>query len=147
MEVALIQDVKGIGRKGEIVTVSDGYARNFLLKKGLGKIASKEDKLHSQKVEQTKKEEEKNRLESAISLKQKIDSLIVELQLHAEGEKVFGSVAKMDIMRVLKEKGLTIDKNSVDLPSPIKKIGVFVVPIKLHQDVTAKLTIHVTAST
>jgi large subunit ribosomal protein L9 len=146
MDVALLQDVKGVGRRGEIVSVSDGYGRNFLVKKGLGKVASKEDVFHSQKVRDEKKAEEQEQIAKAKEIKIQLESAPLQMDLHAEGGKVFGSISKIDIARVLHEKGMEVDKNAFQLNSPIKKLGEFVVPVKLHQKVKANLTIHVTPS-
>lgn len=146
MDVALLQDVKGVGRRGEIVSVSDGYGRNFLVKKGLGKVASNEDKFHSQKVRDEKKAEEQDHIARAKEIKTQLESTPLEVALHAEGDKVFGSISKIDLARALHEKGVEVDKNAFALKSPIKKLGEFSVAVKLHQKVKAKLIIHVTPS-
>ena len=131
MEVVLLEDVKALGKKGQIVKVNDGYARNFILPKKLG-------------VEANKVAAEQ--LAEAKALAAKIDELSVTVSIKAgEGGRTFGSVSTKEIAKAAADQlHLDIDKKKMVLTDPIRSLGTFEVPIKLHKDVTAKLRVKVT---
>lgn len=147
MEVILLQDVKALGKKGEIVKVSDGYARNFILPKKLGVEATKQNlyELNMQKAAEARKQKEI--LEEAQALGKKIEELTIKVTIKAgEGGKTFGSVSTKEISAALKEQcNLDIDKKKLQLNDPIKHAGSYTVPVKLHPQVTAQLNIKVEA--
>lgn len=147
MDIILLQDVKALGKKGEIVKVSDGYARNFILPKKLGLEATKQNlyDLNTQKAAEAKKQKEI--LEEAQALGKKIDELTIKLSIKAgEGGKTFGSVSTKEISAALKEQcNLDIDKKKLQLNDPIKHAGTYTVPVKLHPQVTAQLSVKVEA--
>ena len=143
MKVILTSDVKSLGKKGELVEVSDGYARNFLLKKKLGLEANAKNlndlKLKNANDEKRKQEiyEEAKNLASDLSDK----SITVSIKT-GEGGKAFGSVSTKEISaEILSQLGINIDKKKMVLNSPIKSEGTFSVPIKLHPDVTAEIKV------
>lgn len=145
MKVIFLQDVKGKGKKGEIKNVADGYAHNFLLKKGLAVEATPGNmsSLNAQKKKEEKLAEEE--LAEAKKLKEKLEGLTVELSAKSgEGGRLFGSVTSKQIADELqKTHQLKIDKRKIELGDAIRSLGHTKVPVKLHSDVTATLTVHV----
>ncbi len=146
MKVILLQDVKSLGKKGEIVNVSDGYARNMLLKKGLGKeaVGSNINDLKLQKANEEKIARET--LEAAQKLAEELKDKEVEVSVKAgEGGRVFGSVSSKEIAEAIKKQlGYEIDKKKILLEAPVKALGYTEIGIKLHAKVTAKMRVHVT---
>lgn len=147
MKVILLQDVKTLGKKGEIVDVNDGYARNFILKKNLGLEATGKNlndlKLQNRNAEKVAKE----KLEAAQKLAKDLEDkfVIVKIQAGVEG-KVFGSISSKEIaLEAKKQLGLEIDKKKIVIPDAIKSLGIYNVNIKLHKDVTATLAVKVEA--
>lgn len=145
MEVVLLEDVKALGKKGQIVTVNDGYARNFILPKKLGVEATSKNlnDLKLKKANDAKLAAEI--LAAAKELAAKLDESKVTLSIKAgEGGRAFGSVSNKEISKAITDQlGLEIDKKKIVLNDPIKSIGSFEVPIKLHKDVTARLAVKV----
>ena len=145
MEIVLLEDVKALGKKGQIVTVNDGYARNFILPKKLGVEATSKNlnDLKLKKANDAKLAAEI--LEAAKELAAKLDESKVTLSIKAgEGGRAFGSVSNKEISKAITDQlGLEIDKKKIVLNDPIKSIGSFEVPIKLHKDVTARLAVKV----
>ena len=143
MEVILLQDVKSLGKKGEMVTVNEGYARNFLLKKKLGVEATahnknelKLQKQHEEKVAQEKLDEAKAFAEE---LKEK--SITVSIKT-GSGGRSFGSVSTKELAAAAKEQlGYELDKKKMVLDVPIKSPGILTLPIKLHPKVTVELKV------
>lgn len=143
MKIILLEDVKALGKKGEIVNVSDGYARNFILPKKLGLEATGKN-LNDLKLKKANEEKvAKEQLEEAQALGKKIEAGQVELAIKVgEGGKAFGSVSSKEIAAALKEQmGYDIDKKKIQLKDAIKVLGTHDVPIKLHSKVTAKLKV------
>ncbi len=145
MKVILLQDVKSLGKKGQTVEVSDGYARNYILPKKLGVEANASNindlklrKAHEDKVA-------KEQLEKAQELAGRIGELSIEVSIKSgKGGKTFGSVSSKEIATELKaQHGIEIDKKKIVLDEPIRSAGVSIVTIKLHREVTAKLTVKV----
>lgn len=145
MEVVLLEDVKALGKKGQLVKVNDGYARNFILPKKLGVEATPKNlnDLKLKKANEAKVAAEQ--LAEARELAARIDEMSVTVSIKAgEGGRTFGSVSTKEIARAAAEQlKLDIDKKKMVLPEPIKSLGSFEVPIKLHKDVTAKLRVKV----
>lgn len=145
MQVILLQDVKALGKKGELVNVSDGYARNFILPKKLGLEANPKN-LNDLKLQKAAEEKKlKEILEEAQALGKDLESKTLELKIKAgEGGRTFGSISSKEIASELKSKyGLDIDKKKLQLNDPIKTIGTHTVPVKLHPKVTAELKVKV----
>lgn len=145
MQVILLEDVKSHGKKGDIVNVSDGYARNFIIPKKLGVEATPKNlnDLKLQKAAEEKKQKEI--LEQAQSLKAEIETKSVLLKIkEGEGGRTFGSVSTKEISIAVKEQlGLEVDKKKIVLSDPIRNMGSYTVPIKLHPKVTAELKVKV----
>ena len=145
MKVILKSDIKGVGKKYQIINANDGYARNFLFPKNLAVPADKENmaKLNSkQKANEYKRGVE---LQEAKKLADRINTLALEIKIKAgENGKIFGSVTSKEISENLKSKyKIEIDKKKIDLKEPIKTLGSFNVPIKLYEGVIAKLKIEI----
>lgn len=146
MKVILLQDVKSLGKKGEIVNVSDGYARNFVLPKKLGVEAntSNMNDLKLQKANADKVAQEQ--LEAARELAALLETKEVVLKMKSgEGGRAFGSVSSKEIAAAaMTQCGLELDKKKIQLSEPIKALGVYEVGVKLHPKVTGKLKVKVT---
>lgn len=146
MKVILLEDVKKLGKKGEVVEVSDGYARNFVLPKKLGVEANGKNmndlKLQNAKKERIAKESLAAAQEMAALMEK--DQVVVSIKA-GEGGRTFGSVSSKEIAQSYKEQcGREIDKKKIVLSEPIKSFGVFEVSVKLHPQVTGKLKVKVT---
>ena len=143
MKVILLEDVKALGKKGQIVNVSDGYARNCILPKKLGLEATSKNlnDLKLQKANEAKVAQEQ--LEEAQALGKKIEAGKVELAIKdGEGGRAFGSVSSKEIAVAVKEQmGYDIDKKKNQLKDAIKTLGTHAVPVKLHQKVTVDLKV------
>ena len=145
MKVILTEDVKSLGKKGEIVEVSDGYARNFILKTKKGVEANSKN-LNDLKLKQANAEKNaKEQYEAAKALGEKLAAGKIEVSIKTgEGGKVFGSVSSKEIAEEVKSQlGLEIDKKKIQLKEPVKSLGVHRVPVKLHSKVTVELTVNV----
>ena len=146
MEVVLLEDVKALGKKGQIVKVNDGYARNFILPKKLGVEANTKNlnDLKLQKANEAKVAAEQ--LAEAKALAAKIDELSVTVSIKAgEGGRTFGSVSTKEIAAAVKEQlGLELDKKKMVVNDGIKALGTYEVPIKLHPKVMGTLRVKVT---
>lgn len=143
MKVILLQDVKALGKKGEIVNVNDGYARNFILPKKLGLEANNKNlnDLRLQKQQEDRMVQEN--LEAAKQLAADLSAGKVQLSIKAgEGGRVFGSVSGKEIAAAVKEQlGIDVDKKKIQLKETIKQLGTHNVPVKLHPKVTAELKV------
>ena len=145
MKIILLQDVKTLGKKDEIVEINEGYARNFIIPKKLG-IEATNKNLNDIKL---KKENEKKlaaeKLEEAKEFAKVVESKTVVVKIKTgEGGKTFGSVSSKEIAaEALVQHGFEIDKKKIVLPEPLKSIGTFKVIVKLHSQVSAELTVKV----
>ena len=145
MKIILLQDEKKLGKKGDIIEASEGYARNYILPKKIGGEASSKNlndlKLHKANEEKVAQEN----LDAAKALATELETKQVVVKIKAgEGGRTFGSVSSKEIATACKEQhGIEIDKKKIVLNDPIKSIGSFEVPIKLHKDVTARLAVKV----
>ena len=141
MKVILLQDVKSLGKKGEIVNVNDGYARNYVLPKKLGVEANEKNKneLRLQKAHEDKLAQQ--RLEEAQDMAARLEGLQIVVAMRAgEGGRVFGSISSKEIAEAAKKQhDLELDKKKIVLEDPIKAFGMHEVPIKLHPQVTGRL--------
>ena len=143
MKVILLEDVKALGKKGQIVNVNDGYARHFILPKKLGLEANNKN-LNDLKLKKANDEKiAQEQLEEAQELGKKIEAGKVELAIKVgEGGRTFGSVSTKEIAAAVKEQmGYDIDKKKIQLKEAIKTLGTHNVPVKLHTKVTAELKV------
>ncbi|MCX5867140.1 MAG: 50S ribosomal protein L9 [Proteobacteria bacterium] len=144
MEVILQEDVHSLGKSGEIVKVSAGYARNYLIPRGLAMLATTRNVkvLEHQKrmvTQKIKKQEKK-----AQTTKETLEALSLTIRKKAgEQDKLFGAVTAMDIEEAIAKEGYAVDRRRIDLKEPIKNLGVYVVPVKLHPEVIAQVKVWV----
>ena len=144
MEVILREHVDNLGRRGEIVKVAAGYARNYLLPRKLALLATEGNKKHverERKIMEVRESEEKGQAEAMASRLSLIEISISRRV--GETDQLYGSVTAVDIADYLKEKGFEIDRRKLILPEPIKAIGDHNVPLKLHREVTVPLVVKV----
>ena len=143
MKLILTKDVKSIGKAGELVNVAEGYARNFLLPRKLAILA---DDAAVNALEQKKKNQAvkgEKLLEEAKAIAEKLKNLTVKIEGKAgQGSKLYGSITNQEIADALsKQHDLKLDKRKISISDPIKTIGTFAVPVKLHTDITAKINV------
>ena len=138
MKVILKEDVQNLGQQGDVVEVKSGYARNYLMPQKLAILFTKQQKKsieEAQRVEERKLEREKDQLESVLK---QVENLSLSLKMQSEEDsKLFGSVTKLDIVKLLEENGITVDKKYVDLSSPIKTLGEHKVNIAFTKELSA----------
>jgi large subunit ribosomal protein L9 len=144
VQVILNDDVPNLGRTGDVVRVRAGFARNYLLPRGLAVEANPKNLRafeHQKRTAMSKREQRKSQ---AASLKQQIETLALTIAARAGEEgKLFGSVTNLDVERALRERGIEIDRRRIILEQPIKQLGEFTIPIKLDPEVEATLRITV----
>jgi large subunit ribosomal protein L9 len=146
MEVILREHVDNLGRRGEVVKVADGYARNYLLPRKLALLATEGNRKHIER-ERTKldaKEADEKKVVEAIGERLAAVEVVIARRV-GETDALYGSVTSADIVEALNAKGFEIDKRQLQLPEPLKKIGDVKVPIKLHREVTVPITVRVVA--
>lgn len=146
MKVILTQDVKSLGKKGDIVEVKEGYGRNFLFPRGLA-VPADQGSLrrlkHEKAVEQTKKERER---EEAVATKERLEALTLTLSAKTgEQGRLFGSITAGDIAEALEKEGIAIDRRKIALDEPIKNLGHYTVTVRVYPGVTANLKVAVEA--
>lgn len=145
MQVILIEDVKSLGKKGDVVKVNDGYARNFILPKKLG-LEATEKNLKDLAVQKAEEEQRQKEIyEEAAAFASKLGSASVTLEIKAgEGGRTFGSITTKEISAGIKDQlGYDIDKKKIVLADAIKNAGIYTVAIKLHPKVTAEMKVEV----
>ena len=146
MQVILREHVDNLGRRGEIVKVADGYARNFLLPRKLAMLATEGNKkqIERERGKFVVKEAEEQKVAEALA--ERLGALDISIAKKVgETEALYGSVTTADIAEALKAKGFDLDRRKLHLAEPIKKLGDFDVSVKLHPDVTAHVKVHVVA--
>ena len=144
MKVILKEDVQNLGQQGDVVEVKPGYARNYLMPQKLAILFTKQQKNsieEAQRVEERKLEREKDQIESVLK---QVEDLSLSLKMQSEEDsKLFGSVTKLNIVKLLEENDITIDKKYVDLSSPIKTLGEHKVNIVFTKEMSASFTLTV----
>jgi large subunit ribosomal protein L9 len=148
MEVILREHVEHLGRRGDVVKVAEGYARNYLLPRKLALAVTDNNK---RQIEREKKLAEARDLEEksqAEAIAQRLTQLDIEIARRVgENDTLYGSVTSQDIAQALKDKGFDVDKRKITLPEPLKALGDATVPVKIHRDVTVQLRVKVVAQT
>ncbi len=146
MIVILNRDVKGTGKAGEVVKVSDGYARNMLLPKGYATEATDGNIRNLEKQKELQAQKKADDKAAAEKLAAELENIKVVIKTKSgEGGKLFGSITSKDIAEAAKEQtGITLDKKKIQIGSPIKNIGKFTVDVKLYPEVVGKLSVEIT---
>jgi len=144
VKVILLESINKLGKAGEVITVKEGYARNYLIPHNKAKVATPGNMKILDSLKKKQVQEEAKLLEEATSIANKISALSLTISAQAgEEEKLFGSVSSDDIASALSEQGVTIDKKDIVLDEPIKKLGVYQVTVKIHPEVKATLRVWV----
>ena len=144
MKVILKDDVKNVGNMGQIVNVSDGYARNYLVPRGLAVEASTKNIKSVEHEKRIIQEKAKKIKKSAEELSESISKVTLVIKAHAGEEgKLFGSVTTMDIAELLKNEGFEIDKKKISIEEPIKRLGTHTVHVKIHPEIITNVTVQV----
>ncbi|MGD0282270.1 MAG: 50S ribosomal protein L9 [Dissulfurispiraceae bacterium] len=144
MKVILREDVKDLGHIGEMLSVKDGYARNFLLPRGLALEANPRNVKALEHDKRKIQEAVKKAKSGADELSSRISAVTITIRAKAgEEEKLFGSVTAMDLAEALKKEGLDIDRRKIVLEEPIKRLGNYTVSVKVHPEVSAQFTVQV----
>ncbi len=147
MKVILLTDIKGVGKKDQIINASDGYARNFLLPRKMAVEANNENLAKLKSKNESKAYKKEMDIKEAKAVKEKMEKILIKMQVKAGGNgKIFGGVTAKEIAETLKkEYSIEIDKKKVLLPETIKNLGTFTVDVKLYEGIIAKLKIDVIA--
>ena len=144
MELVLKENIKDLGNAGEVIQVADGYARNYLIPKGLAKLATPQNiKLLDQESKMRKNKLMKEKKEAELFAKRLEEISCTIVKKAGEKDKLFGSVTTQDVQEGLKNEGIEIDKKKIILEEPIKTLGVYKASIQVHPEVTASLKVWV----
>lgn len=144
MKLILIKDVEKVGKEGDIVEVKNGFARNFLLPSGFAIKVTKTSFKEIEEMKKRKGKQEEKLKADALAVKKQIESLSLTITAEAKNaEELYGSIGEQQIQKMLKDENVTLDKNSIILDAPIKKLGVYNLKIKLHPAVEANLRLWV----
>jgi len=144
MKIILKEDLESLGKCGEVIQVKDGYARNYLFPKNLAIPATKGNLCSIEEITRQKKFRDEKKKKGEEKLKSDLEKISITAEVKVgEEDRVFGSVTSQDIALLLKEQGFEIDKRRIDLEEPIRALGVYTVPVKIHGDIVANLKIWV----
>lgn len=142
MEVILKEDVMKLGSRGDVVKVAEGYGRNFLLPRKLAIEATSGNKKVVEQMRAAGLRRSAKEKAQAEELSKQFDGLSVSFQRRSgENDQLFGSVTSSDIAEALEKKGFTLDRRKIQIHEPLKSVGEFTIPVKLHKDVTAHLKV------
>lgn len=143
-KVILLKDVNNLGKSGDVVSASEGYARNFLFPRGIALSATEQNIKVAEANKKQKTEAMEKEKEEAAKLAEAISKISCTIAVEAgKDDKLFGSVTSADIQKALEAEGINIDKKKVELKDHITQVGIFQIPIKLHQEVIATLKLWV----
>ncbi len=144
MKVILLQEVKSLGKKGELVTVSDGYARNFLFPKKLAREANAQAMNEYKNAEDSRNYKIATQKAQATHYKSQLEDRIITMKAKGSGEKLFGSITAKDIATAIKENyQISVDKRKIEIPKDIKSFGKYTAEVKLYTGISAKIKIEV----
>lgn len=144
MQVIFIKDLKKQGKKGEIKTVKDGYAQNFLIKNGYAIPVNEQNLKNLARENKKEQEEDKKRTEEATKIREQLEKETFEFTVRTgEQDKVFGSISVKQVKEALSKKGYKIDKSQIIIDNPIASLGFHYVKVELYQKISAKIKIHV----
>lgn len=144
MEVIFIKDLKNQGKKGQIKTVKDGYAENYLIKNGYAVKKSKENLTKLNNEIARKEKEDKINKENALKVKETLKNVVLEFKVKTgEGDRVFGSISIKQIKDELEKKGYKIEKSQIEISNPIQSLGFHNININLYPEVVAEVKVHV----
>jgi len=148
MKVVLRADVEHLGQKGDLVDVADGYARNFLVPRGLALRATSGIQKQADAMRRNRDARDRREREAAQAIADQLDAPIIQIPARAgEGGRLFGSVTSADIAAAVQSQiGIEVDRRHIALDEPLKELGVTELPVRLHPDVTATLRVEVVAS-
>lgn len=143
-KIILLKDVDNLGKSGDVVSASEGYARNFLFPRGIALSATEQNIKVAEANRKQKTEAMEKEKQEAAKLAEAISKISCTIAVEAgKDDKLFGSVTSSDIQKALEAEGINIDKKKVELKDHITQIGIFQIPIKLHQEITANLKLWV----
>jgi large subunit ribosomal protein L9 len=146
MDVILREHVEHLGRRGDVVKVAEGYARNYLLPRKLALAVTDNNKRQIEREKRIAEARDAEERSQAEAIAQRLAQLDVEIPRRVgEHDTLYGSVTSQDIAQALKEKGFDVDKRKITLAEPLKALGETTVPVKIHRDVTAQLRVKVVA--
>jgi large subunit ribosomal protein L9 len=144
MEVILREHVDNLGRRGDLVKVADGYARNYLLPRKLALLATEGNKKQIERERAKYEIKELEEQKAAQAVAERMAAIEIEIgRKVGETEALYGSVTGADVADALAAKGFELDKRKIQLPDPIKRLGEYTVPVRLHRDVTVPLKVRV----
>ena len=144
MKLILLQDVENLGEEGDIVTVKDGYGRNYLIPQRLGRVASEGAVRHQQEVQRQRSRKLAKVREDAAAIKQQLEEVNVVIAAKTgEENRIFGTVTSQQVAVELNKQGFEIDRRDVELDEDIRMIGVYTATVKVHRDIQAKVKIQV----
>lgn len=145
MEIILLQDIKSLGKTGEIADVKDGYARNFLLPKKMACVVTPANLKRIKSQKDKKQAQYENEKHEAELLAEKLSSISCTVNVEVNDlDKLYGAVNDSDVSKALEDEGFTIDKKNIVIEKPIEELGIFEVGIKIHPEVTTKIRLWVT---
>jgi large subunit ribosomal protein L9 len=146
MEVILREHVDNLGRRGDVVKVAEGYARNYLLPRKLALAVTEANKRQIEREKKVAEAKDAEERQQAGAVAERLAQAEIEISRRVgENDTLYGSVTSADIAHALEAKGFTIEKRRILLPDPLKALGEFTVPVKIHRDVTAQVRVKVVA--
>ncbi len=144
MKVVLLKDVKGTGKKGDIKEVSDGFARNFLLRQGMAKEANKSAIAENEFKKNANAYHKEVERQEALALAKKIEGQVINLEIKCgDNGKTFGSITAKEIAEALSAQGFNLDKRKIELKEPLKTIGSYTIVARVYPEISAKFTLNI----
>lgn len=143
-ELLLMDDVAELGKAGDVVNVADGYSRNYLIPKGLGEKVTAAARRRLQALRKQREELARLRLDEARDKAKKLESVSCTLRVKtADGQRLYGSVTTADILVAIEAHGVALDRSQLRMEAPIKELGMFEIPVKLHEEISVPVKVWV----